>query len=103
MDYATLKFVWWLLVGALLIGFAITDGHDMGVGISSVAVCRQDRHRTQGDDQQHRPALGRQSGLVRNRWRCNFRRMAVCLCDSVFRLLFRHDGSAVGAFFRPVG
>ena len=32
MDYATLKFVWWLLVGALLIGFAIMDGHDMGVG-----------------------------------------------------------------------
>ena len=31
-DYATLRFIWWLLVGALLIGFAIMDGHDMGVG-----------------------------------------------------------------------
>lgn len=32
-DYATLKVIWWVLVGVLLIGFAIMDGHDMGVGI----------------------------------------------------------------------
>ena len=32
MDYATLKIIWWILVGVLLIGFAIMDGHDMGVG-----------------------------------------------------------------------
>lgn len=31
-DYETLKVIWWLLVGVLLIGFAIMDGHDMGVG-----------------------------------------------------------------------
>jgi cytochrome d ubiquinol oxidase subunit II len=31
-DYPTLKIIWWLLVGVLLIGFAIMDGHDMGVG-----------------------------------------------------------------------
>ncbi|BCB25178.1 cytochrome bd oxidase subunit II [Sulfurimicrobium lacus] len=33
LDYETLKLIWWLLVGVLLIGFAIMDGHDMGVGI----------------------------------------------------------------------
>jgi cytochrome d ubiquinol oxidase subunit II len=32
-DYEPLKLIWWLLVGVLLIGFAIMDGHDMGVGI----------------------------------------------------------------------
>jgi cytochrome d ubiquinol oxidase subunit II len=32
LDYETLKLVWWLLVGVLLIGFAVTDGFDMGVG-----------------------------------------------------------------------
>jgi len=32
LDYETLKLVWWLLVGVLLIGFAITDGFDMGAG-----------------------------------------------------------------------
>jgi cytochrome d ubiquinol oxidase subunit II len=31
-DYVVLKLIWWLLVGVLLIGFAIMDGHDMGVG-----------------------------------------------------------------------
>lgn len=31
-DYETLKFIWWGLVGFLFIGFAITDGMDMGVG-----------------------------------------------------------------------
>ena len=32
IDYPTLKLIWWLLVGVLLVGFAIMDGHDMGVG-----------------------------------------------------------------------
>ncbi len=32
LDYETLKFIWWVLIGALLLGFAIMDGHDMGVG-----------------------------------------------------------------------
>lgn len=31
-DYTTLKLIWWLLVGVLLVGFAVMDGHDMGVG-----------------------------------------------------------------------
>lgn len=32
LDYETLKLVWWVLVGVLLIGFVITDGFDMGAG-----------------------------------------------------------------------
>lgn len=28
-DYEVLRFVWWLLIGILLIGFAVTDGFDM--------------------------------------------------------------------------
>lgn len=31
-DYETLKLIWWALVGILLIGFAIADGMDLGVG-----------------------------------------------------------------------
>ena len=31
-DYETLKLIWWCLIGFLFIGFAITDGMDMGVG-----------------------------------------------------------------------
>jgi cytochrome d ubiquinol oxidase subunit II len=30
-DYETLKLIWWLFIGVLLIGFAIMDGFDMGV------------------------------------------------------------------------
>ncbi len=32
-DYETMRLIWWLLLGALLIGFAITDGFDLGVAI----------------------------------------------------------------------
>jgi len=45
LDYETLKFIWWILVGALLIGFAITDGMDMGVGMLLPFVGRTDDER----------------------------------------------------------
>ena len=32
-DYVTLKVIWWLFVGVLLIGFALMDGFDFGVGM----------------------------------------------------------------------
>ncbi len=44
-DYPTLKIIWWLLVGVLLIGFAIMDGHDMGVGTLLPFVGRDDVER----------------------------------------------------------
>jgi len=31
-EYETLKVIWWVLIGVLLIGFMVTDGFDMGVG-----------------------------------------------------------------------
>ena len=30
-DYETLKLIWWIFIGVLLIGFAVMDGFDMGV------------------------------------------------------------------------
>lgn len=45
IDYETLKIVWWLLVGVLLVGFAIMDGHDMGVGTLLPFVGRSDTER----------------------------------------------------------
>jgi len=44
-DYSTLKIIWWLLVGVLLVGFAIMDGHDMGVGTLLPFVGRNDVER----------------------------------------------------------
>ncbi|MDO9600344.1 MAG: cytochrome d ubiquinol oxidase subunit II [Azoarcus sp.] len=44
-DYPTLKLIWWLLVGVLLVGFAIMDGHDMGVGTLLPFVGKNDEER----------------------------------------------------------
>lgn len=32
IDYEILKVIWWLFIGVLLVGFAVMDGQDMGVG-----------------------------------------------------------------------
>ncbi len=45
IDYEILRFVWWLLVGVLLIGFAVTDGFDMGVGMLSRVIGHTDVDR----------------------------------------------------------
>jgi cytochrome bd ubiquinol oxidase subunit II len=45
LDYETLKLVWWLLVGVLLLGFAVMDGHDMGVGTLLPFLGRSDVER----------------------------------------------------------
>lgn len=45
IDYSTLKIIWWLLVGVLLVGFAIMDGHDMGVGTLLPFVGKNDTER----------------------------------------------------------
>ena len=44
-DYATLKVIWWLLVGLLLVGFAILDGMDLGIGTLLPFVARTDDER----------------------------------------------------------
>ncbi|MCX4193073.1 cytochrome d ubiquinol oxidase subunit II [Methylophaga sp. OBS1] len=44
-DYETLKLIWWLLIGVLLIGFALTDGFDMGVGTLLPFLGRNDEER----------------------------------------------------------
>lgn len=45
LDYATLRLIWWLLLGILLIGFAVMDGFDLGVGTLLPAVARTDAER----------------------------------------------------------
>ncbi|ELY4066754.1 cytochrome d ubiquinol oxidase subunit II [Cronobacter sakazakii] len=45
IDYEVLRLVWWLLVGILLIGFAVTDGFDMGVGMLTRILGRTDTER----------------------------------------------------------
>lgn len=44
-DYATLKIIWWLFVGVLLVGFAVTDGFDLGVGALLPFLGKNDEER----------------------------------------------------------
>ncbi|MEQ9865087.1 cytochrome d ubiquinol oxidase subunit II [Pectobacterium aroidearum] len=45
LDYETLRLIWWGLIGLLFIGFAITDGFDMGVGILLRLLGKNDTER----------------------------------------------------------
>ncbi|MFG1296585.1 cytochrome d ubiquinol oxidase subunit II [Xanthobacter variabilis] len=45
IDYDTLRVIWWLLLGVLLIGFALMDGFDLGTGMLLPFVARTDIER----------------------------------------------------------
>jgi cytochrome bd ubiquinol oxidase subunit II len=45
LDYDTLRIIWWLLLGLLLIGFAIMDGFDLGTAMLLPFVAKSDAER----------------------------------------------------------
>lgn len=45
LDYETLRLIWWLLLGVLLIGFAVMGGRDLGVGALLPFAARTDDER----------------------------------------------------------
>ncbi|RME34054.1 MAG: cytochrome d ubiquinol oxidase subunit II [Gammaproteobacteria bacterium] len=45
LDYETLKIIWWCFMAVLLIGFALTDGFDLGMGMLLPFVARSDEER----------------------------------------------------------
>ena len=45
IAYDLLRVIWWLLLGVLLIGFALTDGFDLGTGALLPFVARNDLER----------------------------------------------------------
>jgi len=46
-DYDILRFIWWALLGILLIGFAVLDGYDLGTAMLLPFVARTDGERRQ--------------------------------------------------------
>ncbi|MDP5255040.1 MULTISPECIES: cytochrome d ubiquinol oxidase subunit II [unclassified Vibrio] len=44
-DYEVLRFVWWVLIGVLLIGFTVADGFDLGVGALMPILGKTDTER----------------------------------------------------------
>mgnify|MGYP003611717227 CR=1 FL=1 len=45
LDYETLRVIWWGLMGTLLIGFALTDGYDLGVASLMPFIGKTDEER----------------------------------------------------------
>jgi cytochrome d ubiquinol oxidase subunit II len=45
LDYQTLRVIWWLFLGVLLIGFAVMDGFDLGTAMLLPFVARSDAER----------------------------------------------------------
>ncbi len=45
IDYDVLRLIWWSLIGVLLLGFAVTDGFDLGTGILLPFVAKTDLER----------------------------------------------------------
>ncbi|WP_242186880.1 cytochrome d ubiquinol oxidase subunit II [Sphingomonas sp. CARO-RG-8B-R24-01] len=45
LDYELLRLIWWTLLGVLLIGFAVTDGFDLGVAALLPFIARDDVER----------------------------------------------------------
>jgi cytochrome d ubiquinol oxidase subunit II len=45
ISYDVLRVIWWLLVGIVIVGFAVTDGFDLGTGILLPFVAKTDIER----------------------------------------------------------
>lgn len=45
LDYETLRVIWWVLLGLLLIGFAVMDGFDLGVAMWLPWLAKNDTER----------------------------------------------------------
>lgn len=45
IEYATLRIIWWVLLGVLLAGFAVMDGFDLGVAALLPFIARTDQER----------------------------------------------------------
>jgi len=45
MSHEVLQVIWYLLIGVLIAGYAILDGFDLGVGVLSPFVAKNDRER----------------------------------------------------------
>src|SRR5208282_4931893 len=45
LGYGLLRFIWWALLGIILIGFAVTDGFDLGIAMLQPFVARGDAQK----------------------------------------------------------
>ena len=100
-DYETLKRIWWVLLGVLLIGFAVTDGFDMGVGLLLPFLGRTDAERRVIINSIGPTWEGNQTWLITAAG-ANVCRMAAGVCRVVLRHVRCDAAGAVRAVF-PTG
>ena len=101
-DYATLKFIWWLLLGVLLIGFAIMDGFDLGVGMLLPFIAKDDTERRVVINTVGPVWEGNQVWLILGRG-CYFCGLARALRRELLGLLPRHAPGSGGAHLKARG
>lgn len=88
-DYETLRFIWWLLIGVILVVFMVTDGFDMGIGCLLPLVARDDEERRVVINSVGAHWEG--NGMVDSCGWCVIRCMATSICCCFFWILCRHD------------
>jgi cytochrome d ubiquinol oxidase subunit II len=64
IEYELLKIIWWVLVGVLLIGFALTDGFDMGSMALMPFVGKTDKNAVLQSIRLHRTGMVTKFGLL---------------------------------------
>ena len=91
-----LNTTWFVLYVVIITGYVILDGFDLGVGMLSPFLARDDTEQ-RDPAQQHRTDLGRQRGVARARRWSAVRSVPVRVRLAVLRLLHGHDAGAAGA------
>lgn len=101
LDYETLRLIWWLLIGIILVAFMVTDGFDMGVGCLLPLIARNDDERRVLINSVGAHWEGNQVWLIL----AGGALFAACrgLCRGIFRVLCGDDSGAVRPFLSPVG
>lgn len=97
LDYETLRVIWWLLMGVLLIGFAVMDGFDLGVAALLPVLGRKDTERRIMFNLVGPVWEGNQVWLI-TAGGGNFCRLASLICRVFFRFLSGHDVVIGGAY-----
>jgi cytochrome d ubiquinol oxidase subunit II len=100
-DYATLKVIWWCIVGGIIVVFALTDGWDLGIGMLSPFLGKSDDERhsfcaRSGDWEGNQTWLVIAGGVLFAAWPLVYAASFSGMYMAMLLVLF-------ALFFRPVG
>jgi cytochrome d ubiquinol oxidase subunit II len=64
IDYQMLRVIWWLILGLVLIGFAVFDGFDLGFGAIFPFIAREEKERQALAETRGAFCYGKQAWLI---------------------------------------